>query len=72
MKPSEYQHIKVWGQMMSSFEYFIASEQMKATKDNAPLDAIYQCQDGTWRRFSECTNQNTVDYFAKRGLKQDA
>lgn len=70
MKPSEYKCIRMWGQMMSSYPYFIESEQAAAARDNAPVDAVYRGRDGKWVRFADVTNQNTIDYFAERGFIQ--
>ena len=46
-KPSDYKCIARWGKMMGSYLSYIAHEQEKASKDNAPLTAIYQ-RDGKW------------------------
>lgn len=48
-KPSDYHAIRLWGQNLGSYEYYIANEQLKAVKDNAPLDAIDKDTDtGVW------------------------
>ena len=47
-KPNQYKAIALWGQKMGSFAYYTAHEQLRAAGDDAPLDAIYQNEDGTW------------------------
>ena len=74
MEPHDYKHIRAWGKMMGSFEYYIMGEQEKAAADNAPLDAIYKREDG-WHTYSSVTREDTrqrMDSFLrqtdKRGL----
>jgi hypothetical protein len=60
MKPSEYKHIRAWGAMMHSFEYYISDQQERAAQDNAPLDAIFKDHDdGHWHTYSGVDNQDT-------------
>lgn len=46
-QPKEYKHIRAWGKMLQSFEYYIVNEQRIASEDNAPLTAIYK-RKGEW------------------------
>ena len=43
--PQTYKSIAAWGKMLSSMNYYIEQQQIKASKDNAPIDAIYYSQD---------------------------
>ena len=52
---SKYQLIRIWGQDIGSFDYFIENEQAKAESDNAPLEAIYQ-RDGYWVTIHDVQN----------------
>jgi hypothetical protein len=56
-KPEDYKHIRAWGRMMLSYEYYIVQEQEQAAKDNAPIDAIYKRD--TWRRFADVENPDS-------------
>lgn len=59
-KPREYKHIRAWGLMMGSFEYYIKQQQAEASEDNAPLDAIYK-RGGTWFLFRDIENEQTKE-----------
>lgn len=39
--PEAYKAIRLWGENLRSFEYYIKGEQAKAAHDGAPVDAIY-------------------------------
>lgn len=54
---SKYQLIRIWGQDLGSFDYFIESEQANAESDDAPLEAIYQ-RDGHWVTIHDLENKN--------------
>ena len=54
---SKYQLIRIWGQELGSFGYFIENEQAKAESDNAPLEAIYQ-RDGQWVTIHDVNNKD--------------
>jgi hypothetical protein len=66
MKPNQYKHIWVWGRMMSSDVQYIHDEQVRASEDNAPIDAIYKNQEGVWQRFADVTDPHTKHYFEMR------
>ena len=59
MRPQDYKHIKAWGIMMHSHNYYIVAEQEQAALDNAPLDAIFKREDG-WHTFAGTTNPETI------------
>lgn len=44
---TEYQEIVGWGREMASFPYYIVGVR-QAMADNAPLNATYKRNDGTW------------------------
>ena len=67
-QPKEYRHIRAWGRMMGSFEYYIRNQQNEASDDNAPLDAVYKKGDG-WHVYSDVTNAATreaMDHYLSR------
>jgi hypothetical protein len=60
MKPAtEYRHIRAWGRMMGSRDYYIQDQIEQARKDKAPQDAIYRTSEGRWRVFSDVTRPDT-------------
>ena len=65
-RPEDYKWIKRWGQMMGSFATYIRDEQDRASRDRAPINAIYRGREGKWSVIEEVTNQLTRDYFLKR------
>lgn len=46
-KPEDYKHIRAWGRMMQSYDYYIENKQKAAAAANAPLDACFE-RDGAW------------------------
>ena len=54
---SEYQAIRIWGQHLGSFDYFIENEQAKAEAEDAPLEALYK-DDNTWVTIADLENKN--------------
>ena len=67
-QPKEYKHIRAWGLMMGSFEYYVRNQQSDASDDNAPLDAVFKSE-GTWHVYSDVTNAATreiVDHHLSR------
>lgn len=61
-KPEAYRHIRAWGKMQGSYEYYIKGEQQRASEENAPLDAIYKGSNG-WAVFADVANADTLRYF---------
>lgn len=51
----EYRGILLWGRMLHSNSYYVASEMERALAENAPIDAIYQELDGHWVCVSDLT-----------------
>lgn len=49
--PEAYKAIRLWGENLRSQEYYIKDQQVKASYDGAPIDAIYFNQDGPVRRW---------------------
>jgi hypothetical protein len=56
---TDYKYIRAWGYMMGSFEYYVRGQVDKARRDNAPADAIYRDDDGTWHRYANVTRADT-------------
>jgi hypothetical protein len=48
LKYTDYRHIKAWGAVMQSFQYYVVDQQQRAAEDQAPVNAIYRKDDGTW------------------------
>jgi hypothetical protein len=59
MFKSKYQAIRLWGQMLGSFPYYIEREQREAEAANAPLDAIYERATDDWVRLCDIENTAT-------------
>ena len=51
-KSTDYKHIRAWGYIMKSFDYYILTQQEKAAYENAPLDACYE-RNGKWHCASD-------------------
>jgi hypothetical protein len=45
-KEIKYKHLFAWDKSMGSYAYWIAMNQERAEKENAPLDAVYRSQQG--------------------------
>lgn len=66
--------MRLWGQHLGSYDYYIDWGQQLAKKEGAPIDAIYK-RDGEWRRLSEIENKDLqtelllklFDYHEKHG-----
>lgn len=43
-QPHEYVAIKLWGIELGSYPYYIKDQQAKASREGAPVDALYFCQ----------------------------
>lgn len=74
-KPEEYIWIKVWGRMLGSMDYYIEGQQELASKQNAPVTAIYTkvhpggTPTGKWSILEEVTNPASQRHI--RNLAQD-
>lgn len=40
--PEDYAHIAAWGELMGSFDYYVAAMQELAAVEGAPKDALYK------------------------------
>lgn len=58
-RPDDYTYIAAWGRMMGSYSSYIRSQAELAAEDNAPLDAIYRRDDGTWATTSDVSKAST-------------
>lgn len=52
MQPSDYHAIALWGRQLSSYRPYIEEQQEEAAAENAPEDAIFKREDGTWAQVS--------------------
>lgn len=66
-KPKEYRHIQVWGERLGSHRDYIHDQQVQASEDNAPLDAIYK-RDGKWQTARDVSNPDALADFKRAGL----
>lgn len=55
----KYSYIVKWGKYMQSFEYYIINQCYTAQTDNAPTNAIFKNDDGTWSTFDQINSQST-------------
>lgn len=66
---TKYQHLVMWCHMMGSMPYYTEAQIAKATKDNAPVNAIYWSdEEKRWNTFDEVGSAETKWYFNTRGL----
>jgi len=63
-EPHEYLHIRAWGKMMGSYEYYISTQQALAANEHAPLTAIYE-RNGHWHTFESIVNPSTKAYISQ-------
>lgn len=56
----KYKYLWAWDRIMHAGEHWMISNQMRATKEKAPADAIYRDVNGKWHRFTEISSQNTA------------
>lgn len=43
-----YPYIRVWGERLGSYPYYIEAQKEEAAKDNAPGTAVYKNAQGRW------------------------
>jgi hypothetical protein len=60
-KMKNYLAIRLWGENMGSYGYYISTQIEQAREDDAPDDAIYKGRDGVWKRLSEIENTDLRD-----------
>jgi len=47
-KPNTYLAIALWGKQLGSMPYYITNQQELASREGAPIDAIYLGHNGKW------------------------
>lgn len=57
--PIKYKHLWAWDTMMGSYDYWKEDQQKLAEKENAPEDAIYRKQAGTWATYRGIESDQT-------------
>lgn len=62
---SRYVAIRVWGERLGSYEYYIAGQQRLAEKMQAPLDALYE-RNGIWT----CVSDLKADHDFRKAYAQ--
>lgn len=63
----DYPLIRVWGYLiMGSYEYYVEMQLARARKDNAPQDAVYRNEDGTWNRLDDIQNPMVKSQLVQR------
>lgn len=56
---NDYPYIRAWCKMMGSFDYWLQDQLEQARADNAPQNATYRRDDGTWSTTDNITNPDT-------------
>lgn len=59
-QPSDYKHIRAWGKILGSYEYYIENEQQKAFDLELPLDTIYISTQNEGRSVNEIKCKDTL------------
>lgn len=65
LKNTKYSYIRAWGKFMSSTKDYIEQEVAIAAADDAPEDAIWKKQDGTWATYRDITSESTKEEVDK-------
>ncbi|ORW08468.1 MULTISPECIES: hypothetical protein [Mycolicibacter] len=52
----DYPYIRLWGQRMGSFQYYIDDQIEQAREDGAPANATHRYLDGTWATTDDITD----------------
>lgn len=60
MADQDYPYIRAWGSMMLSYAAYIRTQVELARQENAPQNATFRDDDGTWRTIEDCRNESTV------------
>jgi len=58
VNPADYTAIALWGEELGSLPYYIEAEQIRASRDGAPLSAIYKKDTGRWVTVHEIENRD--------------
>lgn len=56
VNPEDYVCIALWGEALGSYPYYIEEQQIKASRDGAPLTALFKRDDSTWATLQEMQN----------------
>lgn len=69
-KPSEYKHIRAWGKLLRSYDYYIELEQHRASENNAPINAVYDKGDNDWVTADTCQpdTQESLERWIKENV----
>jgi len=51
-------YIRAWGQLLGSYDYYIAAQVELAIRDRAPPKAIYRDTDGRWHTFDDIVGED--------------
>lgn len=58
VNPADYTAIALWGEELGSNSFYIEAEQIRASRDGAPLSAIYKKDTGRWVTVHEMKNES--------------
>ena len=64
----KYHHIRAWGKLLGSYEYYIKDQQGWAAFENAPQNAIYRGDD-KWVTVDDLTNKQLRDIVNSRAIR---
>lgn len=56
--PSDYHAIALWGLQLGSLRYYIERQQEQAAEHNAPVNALYMKEGGTWRTTDDLSDSH--------------
>jgi hypothetical protein len=61
--PRDYHHIRAWGELLKSFPYYIQTQQELAAREQAPVNATFRRDNGTWATADEITRPGVQGYI---------
>ena len=70
MKNNDYTLIRLWGQQLGSYQYYIKDRVAEARADRAPQTAIYK-KDGKWFTLDDVKNLSTLRSFIYQLIDQE-
>ena len=56
---NDYKHIRAWGRLMHSYNYYVEAQIDRARKERATQDAIYLSDDRGWVTFDQISDPVT-------------
>lgn len=63
----DYPLIRAWGyRIMGSYKYYVEMQLARARENNAPQDAVYRNEDGTWNRLDDIQNPMVKSQLIER------